>query len=229
MRRDNAGVQLIVGHSHTFDAPILRTRALIESGAFGPVRMINALNYTDFLYRPRRPEELDTAQGGGAVFNQARASGRHRAPARRRRASRACARRPARGIRRVRPKALTRAAHVRGRRLRFADLQRLRRISIPTSFRTGSAKWASARSPGRAEAARASSIRRTRLRSRTRAITAARLGSRRRKHSRISISVPSIVSCERADLRPMPNGVMIYENGTQRLEPLPPPQFRAWK
>jgi phthalate 4,5-cis-dihydrodiol dehydrogenase len=33
--------------------------------------MINALNYTDYLYRPRRPEELDTAKGGGAVFNQA--------------------------------------------------------------------------------------------------------------------------------------------------------------
>ena len=33
--------------------------------------MINALNYTDYLYRPRRPEELDTSKGGGAVFNQA--------------------------------------------------------------------------------------------------------------------------------------------------------------
>ena len=61
----------IVGHSHSFDAPILRTRELIASGAFGAVRMIHALNYTDFLRRPRRPEELDTAQGGGAVFNQA--------------------------------------------------------------------------------------------------------------------------------------------------------------
>ena len=48
-----------------------RLRALIESGEFGAVRMINAINYTDYLYRPRRPEELDTAQGGGAVFNQA--------------------------------------------------------------------------------------------------------------------------------------------------------------
>jgi phthalate 4,5-cis-dihydrodiol dehydrogenase len=66
-----AGVHVIVGHSHSFDAPILRTRALIESGAYGAVRMISALNYTDFLYRPRRPEELDTAQGGGALFNQA--------------------------------------------------------------------------------------------------------------------------------------------------------------
>ena len=70
-RRTRAGVHLIVGHSHSFDAPILKTRALIESGVFGAVRMITALNYTDFLYRPRRPEELDTAQGGGALFNQA--------------------------------------------------------------------------------------------------------------------------------------------------------------
>src|SRR3569623_3181722 len=65
-----AQVHLVVGHSHSFDAPILRTRALIESGAYGRVRMITALNYTDFLYRPRRPDELDTAQGGGVVFSQ---------------------------------------------------------------------------------------------------------------------------------------------------------------
>ena len=32
--------------------------------------MINAQYYTDFLYRPRRPEELVTAQGGGVVFSQ---------------------------------------------------------------------------------------------------------------------------------------------------------------
>src|SRR6185503_3743550 len=65
------GVHLVVGHSHSFDTPILRTRGLIASGAYGAVRMIHAMNYTDFLRRPRRPEELDTAQGGGAVFNQA--------------------------------------------------------------------------------------------------------------------------------------------------------------
>ncbi len=66
-----AGVPIVVGHSHSFDAPARRARALIEGGALGAVRMIQALNYTDFLYRPRRPEELDTARGGGAVFNQA--------------------------------------------------------------------------------------------------------------------------------------------------------------
>ena len=66
-----AGVVLVVGHSHSFNAPVLRTRALIESGAYGRPRMISALNYTDFLYRPRRPEELDTARGGGVIFSQA--------------------------------------------------------------------------------------------------------------------------------------------------------------
>jgi len=44
---------------------------LIDSGAFGAVRMLTALNFTDFLYRPRRPEELDTASGGGVIHNQA--------------------------------------------------------------------------------------------------------------------------------------------------------------
>ncbi|MDB5595064.1 MAG: 4,5-dihydroxyphthalate dehydrogenase [Hyphomicrobiales bacterium] len=66
-----AGTHLLVGHSHSFDAPIQKTRALVESGAYGSLRMITAMNFTDFLYRPRRPEELDTAAGGGAVYNQA--------------------------------------------------------------------------------------------------------------------------------------------------------------
>ncbi|CAJ0881518.1 Putative 4,5-dihydroxyphthalate dehydrogenase [Ralstonia sp. LMG 32965] len=66
-----ANVHLIVGHCHSFDTPYLRTRNLIRSGDFGAVKMIQAFNYTDYLYRPRRPEELMTAEGGGAVFSQA--------------------------------------------------------------------------------------------------------------------------------------------------------------
>lgn len=66
-----AGVHLIVGHCHSFDAPYLRARAILEGGTLGRVRMIHALNYTDFLYRPRRPEELRTSEGGGVVFSQA--------------------------------------------------------------------------------------------------------------------------------------------------------------
>ncbi len=65
-----AGVHLLVGHSHSFDGPIRQARRLVESGEFGDVRMLHALDYTDFLYRPRRPEELDTSKGGGIIYNQ---------------------------------------------------------------------------------------------------------------------------------------------------------------
>ncbi|WP_017235085.1 Gfo/Idh/MocA family protein [Pandoraea sp. B-6] len=66
-----ANVHLIVGHCHSYDTPYLRTRELISRGDFGAVKMIQGVNYTDYLYRPRRPEELATAEGGGAVFSQA--------------------------------------------------------------------------------------------------------------------------------------------------------------
>jgi len=67
---ERAGVFLIVGHSHSFDRPILRARELIASGDFGALRMINAQYYTDFLYRPRRQDELDTTLGGGVLYSQ---------------------------------------------------------------------------------------------------------------------------------------------------------------
>lgn len=66
----NAGVQLVIGHSHSFNGPILHARKLIDSGAYGAVRMIHAFNYTDYMVRPRRREELDTTQGGGVIFSQ---------------------------------------------------------------------------------------------------------------------------------------------------------------
>jgi phthalate 4,5-cis-dihydrodiol dehydrogenase len=65
-----AGVYLIVGHSHSFDAPYRRARDLISSGEIGKLGMITALNFTDFMYRPRRPEELVTEAGGGVIFSQ---------------------------------------------------------------------------------------------------------------------------------------------------------------
>ena len=66
-----AGVHLIVGPSHSFDPPVELATQLISSGKFGQLRMIQAFNYTDFLYRPRRPEELRTEEGGGVLFSQA--------------------------------------------------------------------------------------------------------------------------------------------------------------
>jgi phthalate 4,5-cis-dihydrodiol dehydrogenase len=67
---DRNGAALVVGHTHSFNPAIKGMRQIIDSGAVGRVAMIAMWQYTDFLYRPRRPEELDTARGGGIVFNQ---------------------------------------------------------------------------------------------------------------------------------------------------------------
>jgi phthalate 4,5-cis-dihydrodiol dehydrogenase len=67
---ERAGVHLVVGHTHAFDPAVREMRRMVAGGELGPLGMIAALNYTNFLYRPRRPEELDTARGGGILFNQ---------------------------------------------------------------------------------------------------------------------------------------------------------------
>ena len=73
-----AGMCVVAGPSHGFDGAVARGRDLIASGALGKVKMVTALNFTDFVYRPRRPEELDPARGGG-VGNPAGAHGARRA------------------------------------------------------------------------------------------------------------------------------------------------------
>jgi phthalate 4,5-cis-dihydrodiol dehydrogenase len=64
------GRTVIVGHTHAFDPSILKIRELVSQSDFGSLGMVTTLNYTDFLYRPRRPEELETSRGGGIAFNQ---------------------------------------------------------------------------------------------------------------------------------------------------------------
>jgi len=63
-------VCLVIGHTHAFDSAIRTMRAMIASGDLGRLGMIASWNYTNYLYRPRRPEELDTTKGGGILFNQ---------------------------------------------------------------------------------------------------------------------------------------------------------------
>jgi phthalate 4,5-cis-dihydrodiol dehydrogenase len=63
-------VHLVVGHTHAFDPNVRLMRDIIARGELGKLGLINSFNYTNFLYRPRRPEELDTTKGGGILFNQ---------------------------------------------------------------------------------------------------------------------------------------------------------------
>ncbi len=65
-----AGVALVVGPTHAFDPVVRAMRAVVAGGELGALRTIVNLVYGDFLYRPRRPEELDSALGGGIMYNQ---------------------------------------------------------------------------------------------------------------------------------------------------------------
>jgi phthalate 4,5-cis-dihydrodiol dehydrogenase len=65
-----AGRILIVGHSHSFDLPVLRMREIIAEGTLGRVRMIHSWCFSDWIYRPRRPDELSASSGGGVTLRQ---------------------------------------------------------------------------------------------------------------------------------------------------------------
>jgi phthalate 4,5-cis-dihydrodiol dehydrogenase len=65
---EETGIKLLAGHTHSFDAPIQKMQALVESGQFGALRAINCWNFNEFNHRPRlRSELIDTH---GPVLNQ---------------------------------------------------------------------------------------------------------------------------------------------------------------
>ncbi len=67
---ERSGVQLVVGHSHSFELPIRKIREIVRSGELGRLRMLHNWYFTDWIYRPRNAEELDTQLGGGVTFRQ---------------------------------------------------------------------------------------------------------------------------------------------------------------
>jgi phthalate 4,5-cis-dihydrodiol dehydrogenase len=229
-----AGVQLVVGHSHSFNAPVLHARKLIDSGAFGAVRMIHAMNYTDYMVRPRRPEELDTKQGGGVIFSQ----GAHQID---------IVRLLGGGlVRSVRaqtgnwdPRRSTEGAY--SALLTFDDdvfasctysgyahfdsdefLGFIGEMGLPKDPARYGAMRKALRAAGNADEESALKAARNYGGS-AYAPPGVPVADRRHQHFG---SV--IVSCARADLRPTPDGVMIYDDDAVRLDPVPvPPIPRA--
>src|SRR5437899_3089172 len=64
------GVKLLAGHTRAFTLPIRAMRRVIESGRYGQLRALNIWSYSDWMLRPRTPDELDLAQGGGIPYRQ---------------------------------------------------------------------------------------------------------------------------------------------------------------
>jgi phthalate 4,5-cis-dihydrodiol dehydrogenase len=61
---------LVVGHSASYEPYVQAAASLVANGEIGPVVSIVATKYTNWLRRPRFPEELDFAKGGGLVRRQ---------------------------------------------------------------------------------------------------------------------------------------------------------------
>ena len=213
-----AGVHLVVGHSHSFDLPMLKTRELIQSGAYGAVRMITALDFTDFLYRPRRPEELATESGGGAVFNQAA----HQVDI-----LRLLAGGKVRSVRaftgnwdRARPTEGAYSCLLGFDHGAFATLTYSGYAHFDSDeFMGGIGEMGQKKDPASYGSSRRS------LTGDELALKAARnYGGPEFKqaapiaHQHFGLFV---VSCEKADLRPLPTGIMIYADSEQRLDALP--------
>jgi len=224
-----AGVHLVVGHSHSFDRPYARTREIIASGTFGCVRMINAQYYTDFLYRPRRPEELATARGGGAVFSQ----GAHQVDIVRL----LC------GGRVASVRALTGAWDAtRPTEGAYAALVTFENGAFATLTYSGYAHFDGDElcngigEMGRPTDPRRHGAMRRQLRGTASAAEEASLKNAR-NYGGPAYGAPDaqaapawhqhfglvIASCDRADLRPLPTGVMIYGDDDVRLDALAPP------
>jgi phthalate 4,5-cis-dihydrodiol dehydrogenase len=225
----SADIKLVVGHSHSFDLPYLHARKMVRSGAYGRVRMINALNFTDFLYRPRRPEELDTAQGGGVVFSQ----GAHQVDV-------------------IRLLAGAKATSVRAFTGNWDAARNTEgAYSAQLSFDDGSFAsltysgyahfdsdefmgWRGELGAQRDAEASYGRVRQNLRKATTVAEEIAMKNARaygvtgrdafplqaNATHNHFGLVV---VSCERADLRPLPNGVMVYGDDAKRLEDIPAP------
>ena len=220
-----AGITLVIGHSHSFNAPILRARETIASGTYGAVRMITAVNYTDFLYRPRRPEELDTSKGGGVVFSQ----GAHQVDI-----VRLLAGGHARSVRAQtgawdpsRPTEGAYAAQISFANGAFASLVYSGYAHFDSDelvgwigemgHRKDASRYGASRAALRKDlsAAEEAALKNERAYGRTSSQSAPPIA-----HNQFGVI---IASCDRADLRPMADGVMVYDDARAWLDQLPPP------
>jgi len=226
-----AGIKLLVGHSHSYDLPYLHTRDMVRSGAYGRVRMINALNFTDFLYRPRRPEELDTKAGGGVVFSQAA----HQVDI-----VRLLAGAKAKSVRaftgnwdHARPTEGAYTAQIRFEDGAFASLTYSGYAHFDTDefmgwsgelgqTRDGDAAYGRARQALRNAKTSADEIDMKNARAYGRAGRDAFRGDANAAHNHFGLV---IVSCEKADLRPLPQGVVVYGDDARHTEDLPSPKI----
>ncbi|MDA1035516.1 MAG: Gfo/Idh/MocA family oxidoreductase [Chloroflexi bacterium] len=69
---DRNGVKLLSGGQTMGSSPLtIEMRRVITSGEIGPLRAMSVTAYTGWMLRPRMPQEVSDADGGGVVWRQA--------------------------------------------------------------------------------------------------------------------------------------------------------------
>jgi len=64
------GVQLVCGGSRSSSAVVRKMREVVRGGDLGQLRAMTSWAATDWMLRPRRPDEYDVNYGGGVAFRQ---------------------------------------------------------------------------------------------------------------------------------------------------------------
>ena len=67
---DKNNVQLVCGGSRSSSAVVRKMRELVRKGELGRLRAMTSWAATDWMLRPRRPDEYDVTYGGGVAFRQ---------------------------------------------------------------------------------------------------------------------------------------------------------------
>ncbi|HLQ32574.1 MAG TPA: Gfo/Idh/MocA family oxidoreductase [Chloroflexota bacterium] len=67
---ERKGVKLLCGHTQSFNPAIRAMRQVIQSGELGRLAAVLTWMSTDWMLRPRMPQELDLELGGGVVYRQ---------------------------------------------------------------------------------------------------------------------------------------------------------------
>lgn len=65
------GVQFLCGGSRSSSSVVRKMREIVRSGELGRLRAMSTWSATSWMLAPRRPDELDVAQGGGVAYRQA--------------------------------------------------------------------------------------------------------------------------------------------------------------
>jgi phthalate 4,5-cis-dihydrodiol dehydrogenase len=65
---DKNGVHLLCGHTYSLNPSIQAMHRIVRSGELGRLISVAHWMYSDWLLKPRLPQELDVTRGGGVVY-----------------------------------------------------------------------------------------------------------------------------------------------------------------